>query len=98
MVLGLYYLSLEKGENAKDETIPTFGTVAEAMLALDRGYSLHTPVRIRLQDKALPEDLRPEGWDPDSGILFLSIGGDQAAASSSTRCSRPTSSTATSRC
>jgi DNA-directed RNA polymerase subunit beta' len=43
MVLGLYYLSLEKGEKAKDETIPTFGTVAEAMLALDRGYSLHTP-------------------------------------------------------
>src|SRR6187397_2768961 len=57
MVLGLYYLSLEKGEKAKDETIPTFGTVAEAMLALDRGYSLHTPVRIRLEDKALPEDL-----------------------------------------
>ena len=77
MVLGLYYLSLEKGEKAKDETIPTFGTVAEAMLALDRGYSLHTPVRIRLQDKALPEDLRPEGWDPDSGrapVIRTTIG------------------------
>ncbi len=67
MVLGLYYLSLAKDEKLKDEQIPTFGSEAEAMLALDRGQSLHTPIRIRLEDKALPDDMLPEGWDPDSG-------------------------------
>ena len=31
----------------KDEEIPTFGSTAEALLALDRG-PLHDPVRVRL--------------------------------------------------
>ena len=68
MVLGLYYLSLASDEKAKDEQIPTFGSEGEALLALDRGYSLHAPVRIRLRDKVLPEEMVPEGWDPDSGV------------------------------
>ena len=34
------------------------------MLALDRGYSLHDPIRIRLEGKKLPDDMLPEGWDP----------------------------------
>ena len=63
MVLGLYYLSLSKDEGAKDEKIPTFGSVAEALLALDRGYPLHTPIRIRLEGKALPADMLPKGFD-----------------------------------
>ena len=67
MVLGLYYLSLDKGEAVKDEQIPTFGNVGEALLALDRGYSLHTPIRIRLEGKALPPEMLPEGFDPASG-------------------------------
>jgi DNA-directed RNA polymerase subunit beta' len=67
MVLGLYYLSLGKDEEAKDESIPTFGNVGEALLALDRGYPLHTPIRIRLEGKALPPEMLPEGFDPASG-------------------------------
>jgi DNA-directed RNA polymerase subunit beta' len=67
MVLGLYYLSLDKGPKVKDEQIPTLGNVGEALLALDRGYSLHTPIRIRLEGKALPDEMLPEGFDPKSG-------------------------------
>jgi DNA-directed RNA polymerase subunit beta' len=67
MVLGLYYLSLAIDEKAKDEKIPTFGSHGEALLALDRGYSLHTPIRIRLDGKALPEDMLPEGWESENG-------------------------------
>src|SRR5216110_2986080 len=37
MVLGLYYLSLAQNEDRKDEEIPAFGSVSEALLALDRG-------------------------------------------------------------
>ena len=36
MVLGLYYLTLAQNEDRKDEDIPTFGSAAEALLALDR--------------------------------------------------------------
>jgi DNA-directed RNA polymerase subunit beta' len=67
MVLGLYYLSLAIDEKVKDEKIPTFGSHAEALLALDRGYSLQTPIRIRLEGKALPEDMLPEGWESENG-------------------------------
>ena len=67
MVLGLYYLSLDKGEAVKDEQIPTFGTVGEALLALDRGYSLHTPIRIRLEGKALPARDAARGLRPRIG-------------------------------
>ncbi|HJR97083.1 MAG TPA: DNA-directed RNA polymerase subunit beta', partial [Actinomycetota bacterium] len=64
MVLGLYYLSIATGERKKDESLTTFGSVGEALLALDRGMSLHEPIRIRLEGKALPDDMLPEGWDP----------------------------------
>ena len=67
MVLGLYYLSLGKDEKKKDEQIPTFGSAAEALLALDAGYPLQSPVRIRLEGKALPPEMLPEGCDPESG-------------------------------
>ncbi|GIU97285.1 MAG: DNA-directed RNA polymerase subunit beta' [Actinomycetota bacterium] len=66
MVLGLYYLSLAQQEDTPDEQIPTFGSVAEALFALDRGYPLHAPARIRWAGKALPPELLPEGYDPDS--------------------------------
>ncbi|HET9672362.1 MAG TPA: DNA-directed RNA polymerase subunit beta', partial [Actinomycetota bacterium] len=66
MILGLYYLTLAQNEDAKDEDIPAFGSVAEALLALDRGHPMHDPVRVRLQGKALPEELLPEGYDPDA--------------------------------
>jgi DNA-directed RNA polymerase subunit beta' len=64
MVLGLYYLSLAQNEDRKDEDTPAFGSVSEALLALDRGHSLHDPVRIRLEGKTLPAEMLPEGYDP----------------------------------
>jgi DNA-directed RNA polymerase subunit beta' len=63
MVLGLYYLSIAEGEKKKDEQLTTFGSVGEALLGLDRGMSLHEPIRIRLEGKALPAEMLPEGWD-----------------------------------
>src|SRR5207249_1654961 len=64
MVLGLYYLSLAQNEDRKDEEIPAFGSVSEALLALDRGHSLHDPIRIRIAGKAIPAEMLPEGYDP----------------------------------
>jgi DNA-directed RNA polymerase subunit beta' len=67
MVLGLYYLTLAQNEQIEDEATPVFGSEAEALLALDRGYPIHDPVRIRLAGKAMGEDLLPEGWSADDG-------------------------------
>jgi DNA-directed RNA polymerase subunit beta' len=64
MILGLYYLTLAQNEDMKDEGIPTFGSVGEALLALDRGHPIHDPVRVRLQGKALLDEMLPEGYDP----------------------------------
>jgi DNA-directed RNA polymerase subunit beta' len=64
MVLGLYYLTIAIEEDVKDEETPAFSSVNEAVLALDRGYSLQRPVRIRLEGKKLPDEMLPEGWDP----------------------------------
>ncbi|MEX0983700.1 MAG: DNA-directed RNA polymerase subunit beta', partial [Actinomycetota bacterium] len=65
MVLGLYYLTLALNEKMKDEKIPTFGSEAEAVLALDRGHPIHDPVRIRLVGKSIPADLLPKGYDAE---------------------------------
>ena len=46
------------------KNLPVLGSTNEALLALDRGYSLHSPIRIRLVGKSIPPDLLPEGWDP----------------------------------
>jgi DNA-directed RNA polymerase subunit beta' len=66
MILGLYYLSLAQHEDMKDEDIPTFGSLAEAILALDRGHPLHDPIRMRLHGKVLPPEMLPEGYDPEA--------------------------------
>ena len=66
MVLGMYYLTYGVDDGAKTEEIPAFGSANEALLALDRGYSLHSPIRIRLVGKSIPADLLPEGWDAES--------------------------------
>ena len=52
MVLGLYYLTYSVNEDRDGETIPAFGSEAEALLALDAGFPLHDPVKIRLTGKA----------------------------------------------
>ncbi len=67
MVLGLYYLTFAKDRPAKDEDIPSLGSVNEALLALDSGFGLHDAVRIRLRGKKIPADMLPDGFDPESG-------------------------------
>ncbi len=77
MVLGLYYLTYGVNEDRKDEDIPTFGSDAEALLALDAGFPIHDPVRIRLHNKAMPEELLPEGHDAEGGrtpVIRTTIG------------------------
>ena len=66
MVLGLYYLTYSVNEDRDGETIPAFGSEAEALLALDAGFPLHDPVKIRLTGKALGDDMLPEGYDGES--------------------------------
>jgi DNA-directed RNA polymerase subunit beta' len=66
MVLGLYYLTYGVHEDREDETVPVLGSDAEALLALDAGYPVHEPVKIRLDGKALPDSVLPEGYDPGS--------------------------------
>ena len=63
MVLGLYYLTYAVNEDRDDELVPAFGSEAEAILALDAGFPIHDPIKIRLYGKALG-DLVPEGYDP----------------------------------
>ncbi|HEY7666630.1 MAG TPA: DNA-directed RNA polymerase subunit beta' [Actinomycetota bacterium] len=76
MVLGMYYLTLAIEEDVKEEQTPAFGSPAEALLAYDKGYSLHSPIRIRLEGKALPPELVPEGWDGDgrTPVIRTTIG------------------------
>ncbi len=76
MVLGMYYLTLAIDEDVKEEATPAFGSPAEALLAYDKGYSLHSPIRIRLEGKTLPPELMPEGWDGDgrTPVIRTTIG------------------------
>ncbi len=67
MVLGLYYLTYETNRGGvDDETMPALGSEAEALLALDAGYPLHDPIKVRLENKKLPASLLPEGYDAEA--------------------------------
>jgi DNA-directed RNA polymerase subunit beta' len=66
MVLGLYYLTYAVNEDRDDETVPAFGSEAEALLALDAGFPVHDPIKIRLDGKALSDSVLPEGYDPEA--------------------------------
>jgi len=77
MVLGLYYLTYMPESAKTQEQIPAFGSEAEALLALDAGYPIHDPIRIRLEGKTMPADMLPEGHDPKSGrspVIHTTIG------------------------
>ncbi|MEX2274149.1 MAG: DNA-directed RNA polymerase subunit beta' [Actinomycetota bacterium] len=68
MVLGIYYLTIDGERPAKIEDIPRYGSVDEAMMALDtRTVGLHDTIRVRLPGKVLPDDMLPEGFDPATG-------------------------------
>jgi DNA-directed RNA polymerase subunit beta' len=61
MVLGIYYLTIEPDRPESDEDIPRFGSVNEALMALDhRLVRLHDVVKVRLPGKALPQEMLPE--------------------------------------
>ena len=67
MVLGIYYLTLEPDRPENDEEIPRFGSVDEALMALDhRLVRLHTVVKVRLPGKVLPPEMLPETVEADS--------------------------------
>src|SRR5687767_7316476 len=76
MVLGLYYLTLAQNEDMKDEEIPTFGSTAEALMALDSGaVKLHDWVKIRLPGKALSEeDAKAAGGNGSGPLLWTTVG------------------------
>ncbi len=59
MILGLYYLTLLKGERPEKEgDIPRFASATEAEMAEDFGaVSLHDVIRVRLPGKALPAEM-----------------------------------------
>jgi DNA-directed RNA polymerase subunit beta' len=66
MVLGLYYLTYSVNEDRDGELLPAFGSEAEALLALDAGFPIHDPIKIRLTGKALGDDMVPEGYDGEA--------------------------------
>jgi DNA-directed RNA polymerase subunit beta' len=67
MVLGIYYLTLEPDRPENDEEIPRFGSIDEALMALDHRFvRLHTVVKVRLPGKALPEEMLPETVEVDT--------------------------------
>ena len=67
MVLGIYYLTIEPDRPENDEDIPRFGSVNEALMALDhRLVRLHTVIKVRLPGKALPPEMRPKADEETS--------------------------------
>jgi DNA-directed RNA polymerase subunit beta' len=64
MVIGLYYLTRQEEDVVG--TGRAFGTMAEALMAYDKGeLDLQAQIKIRLTDVVPPEDYEvPEGWQP----------------------------------
>jgi DNA-directed RNA polymerase subunit beta' len=64
MVIGLYYLTRQEEDVVG--TGRAFGTMAEALMAYDKGeLDLQAQIKIRLTDIVPPEDYEvPEGWQP----------------------------------
>ncbi len=64
MVLGLYYLSLAiRTRRRRTSSIPTFGSVAEALLALDRGHAGCTSRSASAsRARRCPTTCCPKGW------------------------------------
>ena len=63
MVLGLYYLSLaDRREEEGRDRCRRSGRWPRRCSRSTAGMALHAPIRIRLEGKALPDDMLPEGW------------------------------------
>ena len=74
MVIGLYFLTSERGEAERGEQgqLPAYGSVAEAIQAMDaRQLHIQHRVRIRFSDGVPPTDwTAPEGWQPGQPFLL----------------------------
>jgi len=70
MIIGIFFLTMERdglpGEGR------AFGSVAEALMALDRSeIALQSKIKLRLSDVALPPGFAvPEGWESGQPLLF----------------------------
>jgi DNA-directed RNA polymerase subunit beta' len=64
MILGVYYLTIANPKPEKDDEVKRLSSADEALMALDSGtVDLHDVVRVRLEGKAFPADMLPEGWE-----------------------------------
>ena len=99
MVLGLYYLSLDEGrERPRTRTSRRSGRWPRPCWRSTAGFPLHDPgAHPSGGQGAARADMLPEGCDPEARPR-AGRSAPRSGASSSTRRSRPTSSTATSRC
>lgn len=75
MVLGIYYLTTENGKNAqaKDADLPSYSTVAEAVMAFDAGaLELQEKAKIRIEGTEPPHGWQiPEGWEPGQPFTLV---------------------------
>jgi len=77
MILGLYYLTLAGNRPDKDEDIPRYSSASEAIMAEDFGLvKLHDTIKVRLDGKALPEDMVDEkaAADGRTSIIETTVG------------------------
>ena len=75
MVLGIYYLTTQSGANAsiKDEELPSYASVAEALMAFDAGaLDLQARVKIRIENTEPPHGWPvPEGWEAGQPFTLI---------------------------
>ena len=75
MVLGIYYLTTQSGANAstKDEELPSYASVAEAVMAFDAGaLDLQARVKIRFENTEPPHGWPvPEGWEAGQPFTLI---------------------------
>ena len=75
MVLGIYYLTTQNGANAsiKDEELPSYASVAEALMAFDAGaLDLQARVKIRIENTEPPHGWPvPEGWEAGQPFTLI---------------------------
>ena len=75
MVLGIYFLTTQSGANAstKDEELPSYAGVAEALMAFDAGaLDLQARVKIRIENTEPPHGWPvPEGWEAGQPFTLI---------------------------
>ena len=74
-MLGIYFLTTQSGANAstKDEELPSYASVAEALMAFDAGaLDLQARVKIRIENTEPPHGWPvPEGWEAGQPFTLI---------------------------